>query len=862
MWFRSLFDSLMARSSRTPARRHGLNPRRQRAAGARLQVEALEDRSLPSTFSVVNLLDSGAGSLRAAVVAANANPGADAIDFATTGTIALTSGELDITDSLTINGPGESALTVSGEGVSRVFGIAGAPTVVIAGLTVANGWTYDSPGGGLSVAGGAVTLDHVTVTGNYAGGAPGDWYTSYSGSGGVGEGGGLYVAGGTLTLDQSIVSGNAASGGDGANVDAYDVRPDGGDGLGGGLYVAGGMVYVNQSNVSENHAVGGAGGDNIAGYAGYGGFGGGGGIGVAAGKVEFYQSTLTSNTAYGGRVGYPEYSGLPGWSMGGGLYITSADPPLADLDTFTESNTINNIADIDPNIAGPYSLNGMSTQASSFTVSGFPSSTTAGVAGAFTVTAKNADGTAATNYRGTVHFTSSDPQAVLPANYTFTAADPGVHTFSATLKTPGTQSLTATDTGTGSVTGTQVGITVNPAAASAFIVTGFPSPASAAVARNFTITAMDPYGNIATGYTGMVHFSSSDAQAVLPPDSTLTNGTGQFSATLNTAGTQSLTATDSTNTSLSGTQSGITVYAAVKTFAVAGFPSPITAGVAGSFTVTALDSSGSVMTGYTGMVHFTSSDARAWLPADYTFTAADQGVHTFSATLKTAGTQALTVTDRTNTSGTGTQAGITVTTAAVSYFTVAGFPSATTAGDSHSFTITARDLYGNVVAGYSGTVHFTSSDVQAVLPGNYTFTAADQGAHTFSATLKTAGYQSLTARDTAGAIAGSQYVTVNAAAARRLVLSAPTSVNANTAFSLTVTVVDAYGNVVTGYTGTLSFSSSDAMANLPKKYTFTAADRGVHTFTNLRLKKQGKQTVTVTDTLDSSITGSAIVNVV
>src|SRR5439155_24860043 len=123
-----------------------------------------------------------------------------------------------------------------------------------------------------------------------------------------------------------------------------------------------------------------------------------------------------------------------------------------------------------------------------------------------------------------------------------------------------------------------------------------------------------------------------------------------------------------------------------------------------------------------------------------------------------------------------------------------------------------------------------------------------------------AGYQSLTCTDVAnGALTGSQGgILVNAAAASRLVLSAPSSVKANATFSLTVTVVDAYGNVVTGYTGTLSFSSSDSTANLPRSYTFTAADQGVHTFTGLKLKKKGRQTVTLTDTLDASLAGSAI----
>src|SRR5262249_57606806 len=80
--------------------------------------------------------------------------------------------------------------------------------------------------------------------------------------------------------------------------------------------------------------------------------------------------------------------------------------------------------------------------ASGFVVSGFPSPTTAGTAGSFTVTAKNADGSIDYGYTGTVHFTSSDGKAALPADYTFVAADNGMHTFSATLKTPPTHSLT------------------------------------------------------------------------------------------------------------------------------------------------------------------------------------------------------------------------------------------------------------------------------------------------------------------------------------------------------------------------------------------------------------------------------------
>src|SRR5262245_25448907 len=81
---------------------------------------------------------------------------------------------------------------------------------------------------------------------------------------------------------------------------------------------------------------------------------------------------------------------------------------------------------------------------------------------------------------------------------------------------------------------------------------------------------------------------------------------------------------------------------------VSGFPSPTTAGASGTFTVTATDGNGNTLTGYTGTIHFTSSDPQASLPADYAFTAADAGVHTFSATLKTAGTQWIMVSDTAN----------------------------------------------------------------------------------------------------------------------------------------------------------------------------------------------------------------------
>jgi hypothetical protein len=64
-----------------------------------------------------------------------------------------------------------------------------------------------------------------------------------------------------------------------------------------------------------------------------------------------------------------------------------------------------------------------------------------------------------------------------------------------------------------------------------------------------------------------------------------------------------------------------------------------------------------------------------------------------------------------------------------------------------------------------------------------------------------------------------------------------------------------------GDIGTVHFKSTDATALLPANYTFTAADKGVHTFVGLVLRKRGTQTITITDTLHSALTASVIENV-
>jgi hypothetical protein len=244
------------------------------------------------------------------------------------------------------------------------------------------------------------------------------------------------------------------------------------------------------------------------------------------------------------------------------------------------------------------------------------------------------------------------------------------------------------------------------------------------------------------------------------------------SATLKTAGNQTITATDTVTSSVTGSSTTISVDGAAASVFTVSAPASVTAGGAFNVTVTAKDSFGNVASGYTGTVHFTSSDGGASLPSDYTFVAGDNGVHQVSVTLNTSGPQSITATDTVTGSITG-NANTTVPSAnPATHFSVS-VPASATAGSSFSITVTALSAGNNTDTGYLGTVHFTSSDGAAILPTNYTFTGADNGAHTFTVTLKTGGNQTITTTDTTtGSINGtSGGITVNAAAASQFAIS-------------------------------------------------------------------------------------------
>jgi hypothetical protein len=173
-------------------------------------------------------------------------------------------------------------------------------------------------------------------------------------------------------------------------------------------------------------------------------------------------------------------------------------------------------------------------------------------------------------------------------------------------------------------------------------------------------------------------------------------------------------------------------------------------------------------------------------------------------------------------------------------------PATAIAGTAFNLTVKAVDPFGQTAVGYTGTAHFSSTDGQAALPGNYPFTLGDGGVHVFNngVTLKTAGSKTVTATDTVtSSITGSATVAVNPAAADHLVfLQQPTDTAAGQTISpVIVEVVDQFGNVETSDnsdTITLSLGTNPSGGTLSGTVTVTVVN-GVATFSDLSIDLAG-----------------------
>jgi CSLREA domain-containing protein len=232
-------------------------------------ISSQSQEPLATTFTVNSLLDTDDGActaakctLRDAIKAANNSPGADTINFSVTGWITLLTALPDITDSVTISGPGPTQLivqrsTASGTpnfGIFHVGSFSGTPIVTFSGLTISNG-SGNFDGGGIGNRNGNVSVVYCTITGNSSSSAGGGLTNqgvltvtnstindnSAATSGGSGGGaGGIYNLG-TLTVMDSAISGNSST------------VTGGGCCAGGGIDNFGDAAVIN-STITGNHA--------------------------------------------------------------------------------------------------------------------------------------------------------------------------------------------------------------------------------------------------------------------------------------------------------------------------------------------------------------------------------------------------------------------------------------------------------------------------------------------------------------------------------------------------------------------------------------------------------------------------------
>ncbi len=285
-------------------------------------------------------------------------------------------------------------------------------------------------------------------------------------------------------------------------------------------------------------------------------------------------------------------------------------------------------------------------------------------------------------------------------------------------------------------------------------------------------------------------------------------------------------------------------------------PASVEAGQIFYITVTAKTSDNLVVENYYGTVHFTTNASLYQLPEDYTYTVSDAGSHIFQVTLMTAGLITINVNDTINVSITGHKDIIVNPANAVSFTILA--PSTVNAGDTFYITVTAKDQYNNVVTDYTGTVRFTSSDPQAQLPPDTQFNLSDAGVKILSAILKTKGIQTISATDILNSsITGtSNGINVQAGSVVTFLVVAPSIANSNVSFNFYVTAKDAFNNTIDNYTGTVTFSSTDSLAELPANYTFLTSDMGSRIF-EATLKTAGIQTITVSQVGSPSINGTS-----
>jgi CSLREA domain-containing protein len=278
-------------------------------------------------------------SLREAVARANSVPGANTIIFAHTlsGSITLTMGELDVTDSLTITGIPIG--TISGNNASRVFKFSGGSSYLY-GLTIRDGFNQMSnflgqtnTGGGISN-GATLSIYGCSFINNRV---LGGQNVGIGSNGGTGEGGAIYNSGTLLVDSSTFMQTNSASGTNGGNGNFTHggvASGSGGAGRGGAVFnEATGSLTITNCTFNGNVALGGTGGSGGP-FGGNGGNGDGGAI-YNLGTLTIKSATVNGNSGGGGAAGTGTTNGTPGRGSNG---VTADDGAATVANTIIAGN--------------------------------------------------------------------------------------------------------------------------------------------------------------------------------------------------------------------------------------------------------------------------------------------------------------------------------------------------------------------------------------------------------------------------------------------------------------------------------------------------------------------------------------------
>ncbi len=796
---------------------------------------------------------SGDLTLRQAVKLANVLGRTESITFSPTvfaapQTITLTVGQLELSaGSPTITGPA-AGVSISG-GANRVFQIDSGVTATLSGLTITGGSA--AVGGGLYNSGTA-TLTSCTIANNSAS-----------------QGGGGLANFGTVSFTNCTISGNSA--GDwGGGVENYNSatltactisgNSVGSGGLGGGLgdFAFGATGQVASLTLTACTISG-----NTAGVNGGGLYNGGSGIHQPGVVATLTNCTIADNTAWrGGGLANIDTLNLAdctitgnlaaGGNGSGGLYNAQGSASLCDTIVGGNTNTaVGAASDIGgaaaSSVTGSYNLIG-----------------TGGSGGLATANHNQLNVPSAQLLLGTLG-NYGGPTATIPLLPGSPAIAAGIPLSGVTTDQRGVDRFARTGSGLvdiGAFESQGFTITVSSGSSqSATVNTAFATPLVVSVTSAFgepvedgVVTFASPQSGTSATFPGGSNTATIDASGLASIDvAANTAAGGPYFVYATTAG--AFGAASFTLTNAPGTPYQLAIHTEPPPSATAGqpfSPGPV---------IYIEDQYGNIVT-TDSTTHVIASLASGSGPLHGTTTVtAGGGVAVFS-NLADDQIESIKLAFNTNTGlPTVTSGNIVVQQGPPVGLVVHTEPSATaTAGQPFATqpVVYVVDQFGRLETGdnttqvtaylRTGTGPLLGKTTVTVSGGIAVFTnLADAKAETI--TLIFAGVPLDSALSSA--------IKVSPAAASWFGISAPASVPLKTRFTITVTAYDAYGNVATGFDGTVHFESSDPLAGLPKNYTFTSADRGVQTFENAVIFKTDRlqQIITAVDVANSSICG-------